>query len=47
MRELLGEMMTELREVEARLKTLDQRLAQVAAHDERCQRLCEVPEWAR
>ena len=28
MRELLGEMMTELREVEARLKTLDQRLAQ-------------------
>ncbi len=43
MRELLGEMMTELREVEARLKTLDQRLAQVAAHDERCQRLCEVP----
>jgi len=43
MRELLGELMAELREVEARLKTVDQRLGEVARHDERCRRLCEVP----
>lgn len=42
LRELLGELMTELRDVEARLRTVDQRLTEIARTDERCQRLCEV-----
>lgn len=42
MRELLGDLMTELREVEARLRTVDQRLMEIARADERCRRLCEV-----
>lgn len=42
LRELLGELMTELREVEGRLRTVDQRLMEIARTDERCQRLCDV-----
>lgn len=42
MRELLGELMAELRAVEARLQTVHQRIVELARGDERCRRLCEV-----